>query len=94
MKINKIICDACNIELDVEKDSGLAAFEYIEVKPKISFDRSPADPNAQMKTDKEIVKHSYDLCKKCADTVVDHIEKQKAAAKKLEDKTPDTNKVE
>lgn len=72
MKINKIICDACNEEVDVEKDGGLAAFEYIQARQTMSF-----SPTAQVDPDNQLTKTSYDLCKNCADTVVEFIEKKK-----------------
>lgn len=80
MKINKIICDICNKEIDINIDEALAMFEHIQVKQKINFmpnllgrvgDREP------MKTDKELVKTSFDLCKNCAKETEDFFTKQK-----------------
>lgn len=84
MKINKIICDVCEQEIDVEKDIALAMFEYIQARPTISFDSNPISPNSQMKAEKEIVKTSYDLCKNCADILVEVIEEKKKEIKKVE----------
>ena len=77
MKINKIICDACKEEIDVEKDSGLAVFEYIEAKIKSNFTPGPAAHSVPMAMEREIIKTSFDLCKMCADSVVELIEKKK-----------------
>ena len=77
MKINKIICDACEEEIDVERDSGLAVLEYVQARPKISFEQNTRNNRSQMKLEKEITKTSIDLCKNCADIVIDFIEKKR-----------------
>lgn len=82
MKINKIICDACDQEVDVERDNGLAAFEYIQALPKIAFGPNVRDPQSEMKLEREITKTSFDLCKKCADKVVDFIKEKKKETEK------------
>ena len=82
MKINKIVCDACKKEIDVEKDSGLAAFEYIEAKTRIDFSSDNTGQPGQIQTEKDIIKTSLDLCKTCADLVVEFIEKKQKESEK------------
>ncbi len=84
MKINKIICDLCENEVDIKKDNGLAMFEYIQAKQLISFAPS-ADLPKQMSTEEEISSIRYDFCKRCADEIVNLIEKEKQN-KKVEQK--------
>ena len=73
MKVNKIICDGCDQDIDIEKDNVLAAFEHIEAKQKVLFGHS----TDAMTQEKELVKSSYDLCRSCASLVLKTIEKIK-----------------
>lgn len=75
MKINKIICDVCNKEINVEVDEGLGVFDYIQAKAKLYF--ASDTPNDNLKTDKEIVKTSFDLCDRCASNLANHIKNEK-----------------
>ena len=79
MKVNKIICDVCDKEIDVNVDAGLAMFEHIEVRQKIVFSQSPFNNRGRedMKSDKEVVKTSFDLCKSCASETQDFLLKKK-----------------
>ena len=78
MKVNKIICDACGKDIDVEK--GMAAFEHIEVKHKIKF-----QAHAEMEGEKEILKTSFDMCVTCAVKIMKLIEKIKKDTKKTKE---------
>ncbi len=67
MKINKIICDICDKEIDVNTDAGLAMYEHIEVQQKLNlmpdvFLKGEADAQ----TGKEVVKLYFDICNDCA----------------------------
>jgi len=65
-KINKIICDICDKEIDV--DSGLSMYESI--KPDKSFTFNP-----QVKP--ELIKVSFDICIDCSVKVENFIEDSK-----------------
>lgn len=72
MKINKIICDVCDAEIDVNSDEAIAQFESIQVRTKINLapDLIPKiDPQSENKieSNRELIKTSFDLCKTCAE---------------------------
>ena len=78
MKINKIVCDVCEKEIDVNNDAALAMFEYIQVQQKNVFSQSPFDGNKRnAESDKEVVKMSFDLCKRCANETQNFLLKKK-----------------
>lgn len=69
MKINKIICDGCNQEIDIDSENGLAMFEYIHVQAKLDLLNQNRTP-----VKKELVKMSLDLCKECAEKTIKYLE--------------------
>lgn len=84
MKINKIVCDICNKEIDIETNAseGLAIFEFIKVQTKVNF-------MLKAKPEKDVAKTSLDLCSSCAQEAEDYLfkkrdEKQKATKEKVE----------
>lgn len=83
MKINKIICDVCENELNLEIDEALGMFEFIQTQTKLNLiptlsqiERNPEDTN------KEIIKTSFDLCKRCALLVEEFLKNKKETLKK------------
>lgn len=82
MKINKIICDICEKEIDIDKDTGLAMFEYISVDQKIIFGPDGLNNYNNMRPDKDIKKVSYDICKSCAEKMMKNINELKKSNKK------------
>ncbi|MFA5397929.1 MAG: hypothetical protein WC346_18100 [Methanogenium sp.] len=67
MKINKIICDICDKEIDVNNEAGLAMYEHISIQQKLNLMPdvlSKGETNPQ--TNKEIIKVYFDLCNECA----------------------------
>ena len=82
MKINKIICDVCNKEIDVNADAGLAMYEHIKVQQKLDIVPNFFSKGTEkLQAGKEIVKSSFDLCKDCAKETEDFFTRLK------EDKT-------
>lgn len=78
MKVNKIICDVCDKEIDVNADACLAMFEHIEIQQKVIFNQPLFNRGREdMKADKEVVKSSFDLCKSCANETRDFLIKKK-----------------
>ena len=69
MKINKIICDCCKKEVNIEKESGLALFEFYKIEKKISLDPTKID-ELRMNQNDELVKTSLDFCSKCAEDII------------------------
>ncbi len=91
MKINKIICDICGIEIDIEVDEDMAIFERIRTQTKINLQSSLflSENPLSMRTKKELVKSSFDLCKKCGSDTETFLAKKKEEyqnAKKVENK--------
>jgi len=75
MKVNKIICDVCEKEIDISSDESLAMFERIQVQQKISL--IPNLRKTEMESDKEVVKTTYDLCKACSIELEEFLLKRK-----------------
>lgn len=79
MKLNKIICDICDHDINIEVDEDLAMFERIRTQTKINLqpslfsNRRPKD----LETEKELVKTTFDLCKKCAADTEDFLIKKR-----------------
>ena len=85
MKINRIICDICNNEIDINIDAGIAMYEHIVVQPKLDFVPNLfSKENNNIKSDKEIIKKSFDICKNCAkeiDILIDKLKEKKLIPK-------------
>lgn len=73
MKINKIICDLCGKEIDIEKDRAISMFETIKVLKK--FDILAFNKHKDPK--EGLTKTSYDICLDCSLLVEECIEKIK-----------------
>ena len=70
-KINKIICDICQKEIDVAK--GMSLFERIEVKHKNTFlGKASNEIN-----ENDIQKKSLDMCDSCSSKIIEYIEQLK-----------------
>lgn len=70
-KINKIVCDICQKEIDVAQ--GMSLFERIEVNRKKNFfHKLPENFN-----DNDIRKQSLDMCNECSAKIAEYIEKLK-----------------
>ena len=85
MKINKIICDVCENEINLETDEALAMFEFIQTQTKLNI--IPVMPlRKDLGDNKEIVKTTYDLCKRCAEMVEKFLKEKKDQLKNKVDK--------
>lgn len=72
MKQNKIFCDMCGKEAQIEKDGGLAIFENVTVVSSLSF-AVTMNPN----TEKGLSKESFDICENCAKKIKEFINSEK-----------------
>jgi len=77
MKENKIFCDICGNEINIEVDEDMALFIRSKVEKKVDIQTS-FFPDKNMGIKKEILKSSYDLCKKCGSDTEDFLNKKKS----------------
>jgi hypothetical protein len=75
MKINKIICDVCKNEIDVEKERALSIFQKIEMVSQFLFNETKGQE------ENEILKVEYDICKECSDKIEKYINTLKNGTK-------------
>lgn len=66
MRVNKIICDVCKNEIDVDKDEDISIFERIKTQTKMNFNVHIPGNLQQMTPEKKLTKKTFDLCKKCS----------------------------
>jgi len=70
-KINKIICDICQKEIDVSL--GMGMFERIEINREKNFlAKLPGKFN-----EKDIRKESLDMCNNCSELLAEYVKKLK-----------------
>ena len=85
MKVNKIFCDICKGEIEIEIDEGMGMFERIRTETKISLQANLfPGKSIQPEMNKELVKSSFDLCKKCAAETEEFLNKKKEEFAKVE----------
>lgn len=77
MRISKIICDICKEEIDLDTDEDISLFERIRAQTKMKFKMPTQDTPREMGAKKEIIKSTYDLCKKCGPEIEDFLIKKK-----------------
>jgi protein-arginine kinase activator protein McsA len=75
MKINKIICDVCKNEIDVEKERALSIFQKIEMVSQFVF------KNTKGQEENEVLKVEYDICKNCSEKIEKYINSLKDGTK-------------
>ena len=75
MRINKILCDICDKEIDFDYDYGIGTFQKIELVNYSIF------RNSKIKNDQHLNKKELDLCDNCCDKVYDYINKLKNESK-------------
>lgn len=72
MKLNKIICDICGKEMDIEKEPFLAAYQKIEITQKMLF------KSQEFKPEENVQKIELDFCRDCSIQLDKKIEEMKS----------------
>jgi len=75
MKIDKIICDICGSEVNIETDEDMAMFKRFRTRTKLNLQTLQGPRPAA--SEKELVESSFDLCKKCGSDTEDFLVKKK-----------------
>jgi hypothetical protein len=77
MKVNKIICDVCEKEVDVNVGLALIEYIYFSKVAHLNVLASTMNPKDTTNTyNPQPQKQSFDLCTECADKVVEFIKSQ------------------
>jgi len=72
MKQNKVFCDICGHDIELEKEGGMALFEHIKIESQLNLNAMIVGKEKET----QLVKSSYDICETCAKKIEDFIKNQ------------------
>jgi len=69
MKQNKVFCDICGHDIELEKDMGIAMFSHITVMSALNLNHL----SVHAEQDKKLAKKEIDICEVCAKKLEEYI---------------------